>query len=268
MYKKIVGILIVCFFMGAGLIPIISGNTNMDVDLNNPPNTPDSPDGPHQCNTRSWHLYRVNTTDPEGDKISYKMDWDDGTQSDWTDFIDSGDFAYFEIKWNTWGIYNVRVKAKDIHGAESDWSPPLPVTVCKNKEPLQFYKIIKQNPDLYSNKVKNYNLEPNVLPIEINIRPCSVEFIYLGEGSIWVHETIKIKKLFRPKIIMDKEFNTAHWNHSVITSLWVANHIWNGLYSIKVENWGMNEYEGYYIGKYAIAIGLGYAFYPIIQFYL
>ena len=40
--------------------------------------------------------------------------------------------------WNAKGTYSIKVKAKDINGAESDWSDPLAVIMPKNKQSVDF----------------------------------------------------------------------------------------------------------------------------------
>jgi hypothetical protein len=35
--------------------------------------------------------------------------------------------------WTERGIYNIKVKARDMYGAESEWSEPLVVSMPKNK---------------------------------------------------------------------------------------------------------------------------------------
>ena len=58
--------------------------------------------------------------------------WGDET-SDWIGPYDSGATISTAHIWDEKGDYNIKVKAKDVHGEESPWSDPLPITMPKNK---------------------------------------------------------------------------------------------------------------------------------------
>ena len=66
------------------------------------------------------------TTDPDNteDEIYYRIDWGDGTMSNWYNkyWYQSG---LMNHSWKMPGTCNIKVKAKDIYGNESDWSEPL-----------------------------------------------------------------------------------------------------------------------------------------------
>ena len=94
-----------------------------------PPLTPDAPSGPQNVNVGEVYTYTACTTDPDGDDIYYLFDWDDDTTSDWLGPYESGEEVQANHSWSKKGTYEVRVKAKDIYGAESDWSDPLIVNV-------------------------------------------------------------------------------------------------------------------------------------------
>ncbi len=46
---------------------------------------------------------------------------------------ESGEIYEVNHTWDEKGEYEIRVKAKDEHGAESEWSDPLPVSMPRNK---------------------------------------------------------------------------------------------------------------------------------------
>jgi len=71
--------------------------------------------------------------DPEENDIYYKIDWGDGTQTDWLGPYDSGEGITQMHIWETEDIYSVRAKSKDDpHGEESAWSLyPVEVTIEK-----------------------------------------------------------------------------------------------------------------------------------------
>ncbi|KYK25852.1 hypothetical protein AYK20_04150 [Thermoplasmatales archaeon SG8-52-1] len=71
--------------------------------------------------------------DPEGDDVSYYIDWGDGSTSGWTFFIPSGPPGYSEShSWTSEGNYTIKAKVKDIYSAESNWSE-FTVNMPRNK---------------------------------------------------------------------------------------------------------------------------------------
>jgi hypothetical protein len=77
--------------------------------------------------------YEFTSTDPNGDDVSYYIKWGDGDVTNWTAFQASGPPGYDESHaWDEQDTYTIRAKAKDIHGAESDWAT-LKVTMPRNK---------------------------------------------------------------------------------------------------------------------------------------
>ncbi|MCK5613073.1 hypothetical protein KAR91_64970 [Candidatus Pacearchaeota archaeon] len=104
---------------------------------NNAPYIPQQPDGPTGgFFDRVWvghdYTYTTSTTDPDGDRVSYNWSWGDGTYSGWSIFVPSGVVVPKSHNWDETGTYEVKVKAKDIHESESDWSPALIVEVSKS----------------------------------------------------------------------------------------------------------------------------------------
>jgi len=105
------------------------------------PNTPDAPEGSSSGNTGTSYTYSASTTDPEGDQISYLFDWGDGTFSEWTSLKNSGQTVSTNHIWQSDGSYQIRVKAKDVHGIQSEWSDPLPITMPYSYNPMhQFFE--------------------------------------------------------------------------------------------------------------------------------
>lgn len=93
------------------------------------PNTPLKPSGPTTGLKNRPYKYSTSTTDPNGDQVYYLYDWGDGTTSSWVGPYNSGKKITQSHKWTAAGTYLVKVKAKDIYGAESAWSPSLTVTI-------------------------------------------------------------------------------------------------------------------------------------------
>jgi len=97
-----------------------------------PPNRP-TVKGMIEGNSGIEYNYTVISTDPEGDSVYYYIDWDDGTDSDWIGPYDSGILCTTSHVWDRVGRYEIKAKAKDVHGSESDWSDPLAVSMPKTK---------------------------------------------------------------------------------------------------------------------------------------
>jgi uncharacterized repeat protein (TIGR01451 family) len=99
-------------------------------DVNDPPNTPNKPAGSITIKKGKSSSYSTNTTDPDiGDQVRFRFDWGDGTISTWTDWVNSSQSASKTKSWTKGGIYNVKAQAEDTHGALSNWSSSLQVTV-------------------------------------------------------------------------------------------------------------------------------------------
>jgi hypothetical protein len=94
-----------------------------------PPNRPDQPSGETNGYQNTQYSYTSKTTDPDGDQIYYMWDWGDGTMSAWIGPKTSGQSITTAHTYQSQGSYSIRVKAKDTHNLESDWSPALPVTM-------------------------------------------------------------------------------------------------------------------------------------------
>ena len=104
---------------------------------NYPPEKPTKPTGPVGGQIRMEYEYNVSTNDPNGnqfgDRIRYGWDWDgDYLVDNWTGYYPSGDTCTFSHLWEKKGTYEIRVKARDSHGATSPWSDPLTVTMPKS----------------------------------------------------------------------------------------------------------------------------------------
>ncbi len=96
---------------------------------NNPPEIPDRPSGPSYGEVGESLTYSTSTEDPDDDQVRYKFDWDDGTQSSWTNWVNSGQSASKSKTWNNAGTYYVKAKAQDENGEESSWSSAKTVTI-------------------------------------------------------------------------------------------------------------------------------------------
>jgi hypothetical protein len=98
------------------------------IPTNLPPFPPTQPTGQTKGKSGNQYLYQTNTTDLDGDEVFYQWDWGDGNFSDWLGPYASGIMASATHAWNQ-GSYEIKVKAKDINGGESDWSEPLAISM-------------------------------------------------------------------------------------------------------------------------------------------
>ncbi len=98
---------------------------------NQRPNTPLRPSGPSSGKINQEYIFTALATDPDGDQLYYLFDFGDGVTSFWYGPYDSGEECNASHIWFEKGSYQVKVKAQDEHGGESDWSDPLPITMPK-----------------------------------------------------------------------------------------------------------------------------------------
>jgi hypothetical protein len=99
-------------------------------NANKSPLVPNPPTGPDQGVTGIESVFTAITTDPEGDDISYKFDWGDGTTSEWIGPVNSGISVDTGHIWQEAGLFEVRVKASDSN-SESAWSMPTSIEIAQ-----------------------------------------------------------------------------------------------------------------------------------------
>jgi hypothetical protein len=105
--------------------------TTASEDINQPPNKP-SIIGQKSGKTGKSYNYNFVSSDPDGDEVSYYIEWGDGQTTTWTAF-QASDNPYSESHtWNSEGTYTIKAKAKDPDGLESIWSE-LSVSMPKSK---------------------------------------------------------------------------------------------------------------------------------------
>ena len=83
---------------------------------------PDSPiiDGPPQGSINKVYGYEFSAHDPDGDDMTYYVEWGDGGTD--TGFVPSDGAASLSHIWTTKGEYEIRAKLIDKFGYESDWT--------------------------------------------------------------------------------------------------------------------------------------------------
>ena len=95
-------------------------NIQVAYSENNPPETP-SITGPTSGKAGETYTYTFVTTDSDGDNVYYYIDWGDNTTSGWLGSYASGVEKTASHTWSQQGTYTIKIKAKDILDAESDW---------------------------------------------------------------------------------------------------------------------------------------------------
>jgi len=101
--------------------------------INGPPEIPEQPSGPTNGAAGFEYTFLSKTTDPDNDQVFYKWDWGDGNFSEWLGPYFQGINITANHIWTAGGDYEIKVKAKDIYSAESNWSEPFSIHIV---EPL------------------------------------------------------------------------------------------------------------------------------------
>ena len=99
------------------------------VYVNLPPNTPKI-EGPSKGGPGKY-TYTFVTTDPNDDDVYYFIDWGDGDFENWIGPYESGEKCIIDHSWSAAGSFTIKVKAKDIYDAESDWGT-FPIIIPRN----------------------------------------------------------------------------------------------------------------------------------------
>ena len=95
---------------------------NFTTKVNHPPETPSKPYGPIRGDAGEELQFVTSTFDPDKDDIYYWFDWGNGNNSGWIGPFHSNEIVNASYTWLEGGDYLIRVKAKDVYGAESNWS--------------------------------------------------------------------------------------------------------------------------------------------------
>jgi len=115
-----------------------------------PPIVP-SIDGPTKGSPGEEYEYIISSRDPDGnDDIYYYIDWGDGQVEEWIGSYNSDEELLIKHIWNEKETYILKVKAKDIHDAESDWAT-LEISMPKNKPYINspFLQFLENHPHLF-----------------------------------------------------------------------------------------------------------------------
>ena len=159
---------------GIGDIPYnISGGNNQDryplmkpFGKNKPPHQPIVLGHPYGKPGIKYNI-RTQLIDGDGDSIFCMWDWGDDSYSAWLGPFESGKYISASHAWSK-GIYEIRVKAKDSNGAESNWSDSLALTI-ENEPPT--VNIIKPEKALY---IRNRKILPRFIRKTLILRKIDI----------------------------------------------------------------------------------------------
>jgi len=133
---------------------------------NERPNTPSTPTGPSTGKSKNEISYTSNSENPEGEDLYYMYDWGDDTINSWIGPFNSGETAIASHIWSETGTYSIKVKVKDIHNGESEWSDSLSISLSRSKsnKKVLFNEILKKLTDRFSfmNYLFEYRLMINI----------------------------------------------------------------------------------------------------------
>jgi hypothetical protein len=95
---------------------------------NSPPIKPSKPSGPGLGHTGVLYRYKTYATDPNGDLLSYTVDWGDGSSSE-AGPARPGRSIEVGHSWIAPGTYAIRAEAQDDVGGSSGWSTSTTITI-------------------------------------------------------------------------------------------------------------------------------------------
>jgi len=106
-------------------------------------------DGPTDGKAQEFTYYNFCTNDPEGHDVRYYIEWGDGIEFKWIGPYESDEIVEKGHSWASKDNYTIRVKAKDVYGAEGEWTE-LEVSMPKTKKAnTPFLTFLENHPRLF-----------------------------------------------------------------------------------------------------------------------
>lgn len=192
--KKLSSILILFFMIIIALYPVL-GESNIktyntvNMQNNLPPNPPEIT-GVTSGTVGEIYNYSIVSIDPDGDNVSYYIEFGTGDFIFTFDWYPSGVPINVSYKWVNTGSFMMRARAHDIYGAQSDWgsleviitgdeiAPEITIVKPENALYIMDFKIRK----FFFRKsliIGNINIEVNAFDEDSGIS--RVEFFIDGE---------------------------------------------------------------------------------------
>jgi len=160
---------------------------------NQPPGAP-TITGPTNGTLWYSYSYSFNSVDPDDDPVYYYVDWGDGNVEDWVGPFSSGETVDISHSWSSQGVYEIRAKAKDVPGNESEWSDIHTMTITLNTTEVILVGLIT---NLYEYD-DFYTFNASML-LWLCLDPFDIKFYSSGEGIAILKEYNGI--LFEPIIV-------------------------------------------------------------------
>ena len=120
--------------------------------VNSPPDAPII-NGPTSGKPNIEYNFSFYSYDPDGDDVSYYIDWGDGMNNNWSEYYIQGVLPFISHIYTFEGTFTIKAKAKDYpYGAESDWAEYI-VTMPRTKpNNFPFYwlqNFLQSHPNLF-----------------------------------------------------------------------------------------------------------------------
>jgi len=112
------------------------GDPAVTFHISKPPENPEI-QGPDSGKINEEYIYEISTIEPDNEDIQYYIEFEE-TNGYWTEeYYEPEEIVNFNYTWTAKGTYSIRVKARDIHGIESDWSN-FEVSIAKSRKIILF----------------------------------------------------------------------------------------------------------------------------------
>lgn len=118
------------------------------INIENPPSKPKITGQTRGVPGREYEYSFLSYDYFRGDDIFYYIDWGDGNVEEWLGPYASGTEISLKHTWQSQNTYVLKAKAKDVYGAESDWSI-IYVTLPRNRMLEIFSNFLDNYPLLY-----------------------------------------------------------------------------------------------------------------------
>jgi hypothetical protein len=135
---------------------IVISTLSLIVSANSPPSKPEI-EGPSDGITNTEYEFKFCSSDPDGDEITYCVDWGDGVGEVCLGPFPSGACITEKHTWSSEATFTIKVKARDTNDAESETATHS-ITLPKNK-------IINGHPLIISRLIERYPILLNLLLI-------------------------------------------------------------------------------------------------------
>jgi len=156
-----------------------------DLIPNSPPNTPSVPLGEYIGFTGVDYVYSTAAFDPDGNQVKYTFDWGDESTST-TDLVDSGSNASMSHAWINAGVYQIKARATDSKGANSEWSEAKAVEIIKRYEWPLYYPDFTDtgDPNSWRSWLILQNPSDQAAAISLELRDRAGGLLYAGSQTI------------------------------------------------------------------------------------